>query len=289
MKRFLAGIFILIVTIPSASLTFPGCGKEPVSFHFIDVGHGDATLVRIPGGRDILIDTGRLSRAAALCAYLEDQGVRKLDRLILTHPHPDHIGGVFAVVDAFSPASLHDNGVQNKESDIFTEYTKLIESGQSPYQVLKTGDSFSYGPARFAILNSPGPVEWDLNADSMVIRIEVGETAILIAADLNIRGEKRLLESGNLLRSQVLRVGHHGAQDATSDDFLAAVSPQTAIVSVGTNPWGYPSAELLDRLEKDPAIELLRTDRDGTIVVETDGREFKVSKKRSSPSLETST
>lgn len=274
MKQILTSV--LMIAIYSALLIFSGCDQKPVRFHFIDVGHGDATLVRIPGGKDILIDTGRLSSGAKLCRYLEGQGVKKLDRLIVTHPHPDHIGGVFAVFDAFSPAILHDNGVQNSHSDIFIEYVNLMEEGKIHCQVLKAGDSFSCGPVDFTILNSPGPAEWDLNADSLVIRIEIGETTVLMAGDMNMRGERRLLDSGVDLRSEVLRVGHHGAADATSDDFLTAVSPALAIVSVGPNPWGYPSEELLDRLEKDPAVKLLRTDRDGTIVLETDGSTIQV-------------
>ncbi len=262
-----------------------------LELHFIDVGYGEAILLRAPDGGDILIDTGYPWAREKLFSYLKEQGVEELEYLIVTHPHPDHLGNAAAAAREFGARRLRDNGQRIDRFDAILTRERAEEyerefRGDDNYSVLKAGDSITAGELAIDVLWPPVPAPSDdWNTNSLVLMAHYREFRALLTGDLNIPGERMLLTAdGPDLRADLLKLGHHGAGDASSPEFVAAVSPEVAVVSVGPNPWGYPDEEMLGRLEA-AGIRLYRTDRDGDIVLRN-GKEGTVSREREGESGE---
>lgn len=246
--------------------------KEALEIHFIDIGYGDAVLVKKGGGEALLIDNGYPEKRRKLFDYLKEHEVRELDYLINTHPHPDHLGNAVAVLNNLRVKILMDNGQKIDQLDKWLT-GKMVEDyqehfrGHPSYRVLKAGDKIQWGEVLLEVLWPPDTTTYnDWNTNSLLIMLSYGELRALLAADFNERGERVLLRQKGLnLKADLLKVGHHGGGDATGPEFLRAVSPSWAVISVGENPWDYPSPNVLRRLEE-ARIEVFRTDREGTIV-----------------------
>ncbi len=250
--------------------------KNDLAVHFIDVGQGDSMLIILPDGKNVVLDTGSPSAGPYIVKYLQDHGIKQINHLISTHPHDDHIGGIFSIASEFEIDNFYDNGFNNFTSPLYAEYLKLVRSNKAKYNIIQAGDSFILGGAKIDILNPLLPPTGNLNVDSVVIKLVFGRINILLSADLEISGENRLLKAGTDLASHILKTGHHGDRGSSSDDFLEAVKPEAAIVSAGSiNEYGQPHKELLDRLRKSE-INIYRTDRNGNIVLKTDGRTYSI-------------
>ena len=267
MKRFWV-LVLLLFTFPFLSTL--ASSDEVGRIHFIDVGEGDSILLEIEG-KSALIDTGNLISGPRLVKYLKEKGIEKLDYLILTHPHPDHIGGVFFILPALKVEKIYDNGQEldglRKTCAIYRWYEDLVRKRKN-YAVLISGDSLSLGSLTLEVLWPPEvPTSSDFNAFSLLIMVKGGGFSCLLTGDLTAAGERELLIREVNLKADVLKVGHHGAEDATSEEFLEAVSPGIAVISVDKdNFWGYPSAKVLERLKK-AGVKVYRTDREGDIVL----------------------
>ena len=236
--------------------------------HFLDVGQGDATLVKC-GGHAMLIDAADDSKGTYLQNYLQKQGVTRLDYLILTHPDSDHIGGAPVVITKFDIGQVF---VSNYEKDNRT-YQKLIQAlddkGHSAVTP-KPGETFYLGSAAFTILGPDRTYE-DPNNASVVLLLRNGKTSFLFTGDAETEAEEELLENGMELRADVYHAGHHGSRTASSETFLDAVKPEYAVVSCGeNNSYGHPHAQTLN-VFRSRGIRLFRTDEQGCVVAESDG------------------
>ncbi len=265
-------IRILIVFIFFISLFACAFGQEAkLKLHFIDVGEGDAILIELANGKTCLIDTGNLITGFKVVKYLEKRGVRDLDYLIFTHPDIDHIGGAFFILQMLKAKNISDNGQDlsevTKYSDIYRWYADLVRKDKN-YRSLKTKDILFLGDVTLRVLWPPQSLLLsDSNANSLVIMLEYGKFRCLLTGDLTILGERKLLEEKVDLKADVLKIGHHGASDANCQEFLKAVSPRVAILSVNrANIRGYPAEEAISRLRK-LGIQLYRTDEDGDIIL----------------------
>jgi competence protein ComEC len=244
--------------------------------HFIDVGQGDSTLVMLPNGPNMLIDGGSRAGSDKLVKYLWDLGVRKIDFLVATHPHEDHIGGLPAVIDSFSVGSVYMPRVGHN-TKAFENLLLAIKNKKLTINTAKAGVKIITLPDLQADIIAPGSGSFDdLNDYSAVIKLTYKESTLLFTGDAEAIAEKQM--SGNL-RADVLKVGYHGSNTSTTQAFLGKVKPTIAVISCGKdNSYGHPHKEVLDRL-KLAGAEIYRTDLDGTVVLEVRNSRFEVRNK----------
>jgi len=257
-------IIVLTTTVYASSL----------SIHFINIGDGESTLIMLPSGKDILIDTGSPLSGIKVVQYLKSLDIKRIDHLVFTHPHYDHIGGIFSLMSYLKVINFYDNGFSNFKEDIYKDYISVTRQDITRYRILQAGESFKIDNLIIDILNPLLPPTGNLNADSIVMKLTYGSVKTLLVGDINFTTERRLLKLGVDLKSHVLKIGHHGEDDATSEEFLSAVNPEVVIISVSLQDiHARPHPGLLRRLQE-AGIKVYRTDRDGTIIVETDGKTY---------------
>jgi competence protein ComEC len=286
-------------------LWHPGLARHELAVTAIDVGQADALLVRTPHGHAFLVDAGgRLERGSlpdgespaeavgerVVVPFLIRSGVRHLDGILLSHPHGDHAGGVAPVLRTLGAGVLADSGQQYPGHAYHDALLAARERG-TPVLEARGGDVWStedgvrfrfYGPIEPYLSHTYN----DINNNSLVFRVEYGHFRMLFTGDAGEAAEKRMLESGDDLRADVLKVGHHGSAYSSSPAFLAAVHPSAAIISVGRhNLFGHPSERALSALQAVGA-RVYRTDEDGAITIRSDGEHTSIEpflRRQSSP------
>lgn len=248
--------------------------------HFINVGEGDSILIQMPKSKNILVDTGNLSAGYKVEKYLKSKKISQLESIIITHVHPDHVGGIFYILPQIKTKLIYYNGYNPQGYEFFLELENLAKDFSTPMRILKAGDQLFYREIRIEVLSPKSPLSGDMNRDSIVLKIILGKVSFLLTGDLNHSGEKGLIEEGVNLKSDVLKIGHHGAEDSSSEEFINKVNPRVAILSVGKdNRYGYPSSVVIERFKiKD--IPIYRTDFDGTIIIQTNGVAISVKKEK---------
>lgn len=248
---------------------------ESLKLFFLDVGKGDAIYIETPDTQRILIDTGNLISGYKVVQFLKKRGIKKLDILIITHPHPDHAGGVFHILQQIKANALYDNGQEldnDSDYDIYRWYNSIYRNGN--YRALKAGDSIPMGKVVINIL-WPYRFTSDWNENTLVLKIIYGETSFILMGDANTGIEKSLLKTSTGLKANLLKTGHHGAKDASSEEFIKAVSPEYAVISADkNNAQGDPESDVTERL-KNNGVKIFSTYRDGDIAFESDGKKIK--------------
>ncbi len=248
---------------------------------FLDVSQGDSTLLRLPDGITILVDTGSPAAGPMLVDNIRSLGIERIDHLIFTHPHDDHIGGIFNVLHEIEVSNFYDNGFDNHNSNLFWDYVRLVRNDVAKYQVLRAGNTLDFGDINIEVLNPIIPPTGNVNEDSVVLRVTYEKIRILLTGDVRSTGEKRILESGSELRSNILKVGHHGDSNGSTSSFLEQIDPEVAIVSVGMdNKYSKPHDDAVLRINSSGA-KVLRTDLHGHITFETDGTTYSIRTEKS--------
>ena len=241
----------------------------------LDVGHGDAILLTLPEGGNVLVDGGGLPFASldvgesVVLPFLLDRGVRRLDAVVVTHADFDHIGGLVTVVNELRVDAIWQGNPDrtDRERPAYRELRERADERNVAVRTLRAGENFELGGARFEVLAAgEGSLETS-NDRSVVLRIGYGGRHVLLTGDAEEALERRLVRSGMDLRADVLKLAHHGSRSSSSSAFLDAVQPQFAIVSARRNrSRPIPSALVLHRL-RERGIEYARTDRNGTVTV----------------------
>jgi competence protein ComEC len=254
-------------------------GDGSLSLTVLDVGQGDALVVRSPHGRVLLVDAGgsfdgRLDIGErVLGPFLWGQGIRRIDVLVLTHAHPDHVGGVPFLLKAFSVGEVWE-GPRPADDRAYVALDGALRRALPGRRVLARGASFHWDGVTIDVLGPrprgrPSVVR---NDDSLVLRLGFGGRSLLLTGDVEAPGEA-LLETG---RVEILKVAHHGSRTSSTGAFLARARPRVAVVSAGQrNPFGHPHPDVVRRLVGVGAA-LFRTDRDGAVTVATDGHHLRV-------------
>lgn len=244
----------------------------------IDVGQGDAIAVRTPQGRWVLFDAGRsdVKRDAGMTTivpYLRARG-GPLVMFVLSHPHADHAGGAATVLKSMRPAAYLDAAFAGGSSPYRKSLAEAVRVGVA-WRRARTGDVVTIDGVRFRVL-APDSA-WtvglkDPNLASVVVRLEYGASTMLFTGDAEAPEERWLIDrSPSLLRADLLKVAHHGSGTSTTSEWIDAVRPRVALVSVAArNFYGHPDPAVMRRLSEAGAT-VLRTDQLGAVVARTDG------------------
>ncbi|MBE7027737.1 MAG: MBL fold metallo-hydrolase [Ruminococcaceae bacterium] len=242
--------------------------EDLLNVHFIDVGQGDCSFIELPNGENMLIDAGEKTESDKVIKYIKQQGAEKIDFLIGTHPHSDHIGGLVQVINEFEIGKMYMPKAGNSTKTFENLLDQIEENNVDVYTARAGVLLYEDEKIKIQIL---APVFSDyesLNDYSVVIRIDYGETSFLFMGDAEELSENEIKEDVNC---DVLKVGHHGSGTSSSNQFLSRARPKFAVISVGeNNDYGHPSKSVLDRLSRIGA-EILRTDKSGDIIIKSDG------------------
>ncbi len=254
--------------------------KTSAVVHFIDVGQADASCIVLPDGETLLIDAGSNASEHQLLSYLEKYGIRHIDYAVFTHPHEDHIGGAEAVLGACEvDCVILPQAVST--SVTYEVMLDAIAAEGCSVQYGVPGSTYMLGDASFSIL---GPVSTDdenLNNASIILSLQYGQNKFLFTGDAEEAAETEvLLREPAALNADVLKVGHHGSSTSSSEVFLAAVSPDVAVISCGeNNEYGHPHTSTLARLSLF-TDHIIRTDQLGSVRVYSDGNVLWVQSER---------
>lgn len=288
------GMWLVTVLIVAVFPFSPQWDKGKLTVTILDVGQGDSIFAVSPGGRTLLIDGGGAFGGfpgheehngvdpgeEAVSPYLWSLGFKKIDVVALTHAHQDHIGGLSAVLQNFHVGELwigrEVSGAVLKKLETLATKKKIAISHEL------RGQKFNWEGAQGEFL-WPENLADDTaaspkNNDSLVLKLHFGNRTVLLPGDAEKQAERQILAENNedALHADVLKIGHHGSKNSTMPEFLATVHPSIAVISAGEdNPYGHPSPELLERLQN-ANIRILRTDRDGSVHILTDGKKIEV-------------
>ncbi|WBW97444.1 MBL fold metallo-hydrolase [Oceanirhabdus sp. W0125-5] len=275
----------LVILVSMLMLFLGGCKLQEVSsvdksiegsniegklkIHYIDVGQADAILIE-QEGNNMLIDAGNNDDKEVLLSYLKNNGIKRLEYVIGTHPHEDHIGSLDAVIEEFEIGKVLMPKVTHTTKTFKDVVTQTKKKGLK-FTTPKIGEVFELGEGKFTVL-APNSTEYkDMNDYSIVIRFEYKQRSFLFTGDAEAHSEEEIIHTGLELRSDVLKAGHHGSSSSSSIEFLKKVKPKYAIISCGKdNDYGHPHKEIIERFNKQ-GIKMLRTDELGTIVCLSDG------------------
>ena len=241
--------------------------ESSFSIHFIDVGQADAALVECDG-HYMLIDGGNKADSNVIYSVLKQASVPKLDIVVGTHAHEDHIGGLPGAFN-YTTADITLCPVTYYDSETFEDFARYAEQNGGGITIPTVGDTFSLGSAVIKILGVNGGS--DTNDTSIVLRIDYGQTSFLFTGDAEREAEQAILNTGADLSATILKVGHHGSDTSTTYPFLREIMPQYAVISVGDgNSYGHPTGDVLSRL-RDAGVTTFRTDMQGDIICTSDG------------------
>jgi competence protein ComEC len=274
----------LSVFWPAAEVAIRRPGMLRVSV--IDVGEGDAVLVEFPRGETMLVDAGPRTGtydagAEVVVPFLKRRGISRIDFLVLTHPHSDHIGGVCSVLKHCDVRRVVDSG-QPERSSLYTEYLNAVRFLCPRHETIQKGDMLGVTSLARVYVLSPVPdlLSYDtsdqkanLNNTSVVLKMVYGSMSFLLVGDAERTAEDGMVSAyDNFLASGFLKAGHHGSSTSSSEVFVASVNPSYVVISVGkNNKFRHPSPSVVRRFDASEA-ELMRTDDDGAIIIESDGQ-----------------
>ncbi|SFL97188.1 ComEC/Rec2 family competence protein [Pelosinus propionicus] len=284
------GVFLVALVMLIAA----GCVKDkainvsqgqtnfPLTVKVLDIGQGDAILIRAVG-QTVLVDTGDTGTKDNLVAYIKKEGITTIDKVIITHPHADHLGGMSAVLENFKVNQIYDSG-QTTTTVLYRKYLSLVQSKKIPFSVLTAGmEIVITNDIKLKILAPEQPFirDSELNNNSIVAKLMYRDFSMLLTGDAEKESEERMLKKYKKeLKSTILKSGHHGSNTSSSPSFLKAVSPEAAIISLGANnDYHHPHPSTLKKYNE-AKMKIYRTDTDGTVTINSDGAAYTITKEK---------
>lgn len=272
------GIAIVLLVIPVFWFIYHAPTKLEVDF--LDIGQGDAILIKTPHGQNVLIDGGPDNKIIKRLGENLSWWDKTIDLMIVSHPHDDHINGQIDAIKRYKVKRILYTGVVHN-SPSYIEWLELVRDKKIPITIIDRPQIIKLSNDCWLDILYPGEsvlgkeVE-NLNNSSMVIKLVYGKTKFLFTGDAEAEAEQEMLKGSVDLSANVLKAGHHGSDTSSSQEFLEAVNPETAVIQVGKgNDFGHPSRRVVKRLER-LDVKILRNDLEGTIKIFSDGDKIKV-------------
>ncbi len=286
---------LLLITILLILTACGSTGNQVDSFsgeiraHFIDVGHGDAIVVELreEDSRYImLIDAGPELDDNPVVTYLKDMNLSRIDLLVATHPHHDHIGGMVEVINNFEITKVIDSGIESVESDYYLDYIAALEENNIEMIIGRNGMNIGLvKDINFEIIHPAGSPPDDssgtvVNNYSVAGQIRYNQIGFLFTGDIGRDAEEEILNRRVNIKNEILKIAHHGSISSSTSDFINKVKPKVAVIQCpeglgGTSYLSLPNDEVIERL-KDSGAEVYRNDYHGNIVVSTDGLSYSI-------------
>lgn len=262
-------VFLSIIIIISF---LTGCNKDHLlSIHIIDVGQGDSILIQTPNKKNILVDGGDEDAQHIVKNYLKRKKVKSLDIIIATHPDTDHIGSLDYIVENFSVKSIY-MPEQSVDSESYINLVNSCNSKKLTPEYLYKGDNINIEKNIDINVLSPSYIQGDNNLNSIIFTLDFNQNSFLFTGDAEEENESDIINSFDLDYVDFLKVGHHGSNSSTTDEFIKETSPDVAAISCGyKNSYGHPHKQTLENLSKHSVLTY-RTDQIGDIVFFSDGQ-----------------
>lgn len=287
MKSYVAGlaaaaVVATLVTFSGVAPMEPAAAATNLQVHFIDVGQADSFLIQLPNGQNMVVDGGNNADGTAVVNFIKSKGISHLDYVVGTHPHEDHIGGLDNVINSFGVTKVYmPNATSTTQTynDVITAIRNKGLSVTTARAGVTLFNTTANGLTLKAVMVAPNSSSYsNLNEYSAVIRLTYGSTNFLLTGDAEGVSENEMLNSGQTISANILKVGHHGSRTSSSAAFLDRVKPSAAVITVGlNNDYGHPHQETIDRL-KARGIKIYRTDLQGTLTFTTTGSGWLVNK-----------
>lgn len=266
--------FCLVVWFPAISLPLSD-KSEYLTVSFLDVGQGDAIHVKTPDGYELLIDGGPSSGVLRELSLSRSFFDRTIDVVIATHPDKDHIAGLIDVLDRYKVGWIIQTNTKN-ETPVSRAFSEAVNNEDATVVAAWTGQVFKLGASTTVKILSPegDTTDWNSNTSSIIVQVVYGDTEFMLTGDAPQSIEEYLAgKYGNVLESEVLKLGHHGSKTSSAESFLDFVDPKFAVVSAGSdNRYGHPNQEVIERVE-DRKVSILSTAEIGTVVFQSNGEE----------------
>lgn len=244
---------------------------------FLDVGQGDAIFIESPTGVQILVDGGPGRSTLRALGSVMPFYDRSIDALLVTNPDQDHFAGFLDVLERYRVSQIFEPGTE-KNSEAYQDFQRHVEAEAAEHLIARRGQVLDLGGGAYLRVLFPDRdvSGFDTNTGSVVAQLIYGETEVLLMGDAPEAIEKYIVSlDGGALKSDILKIGHHGSKTSTSNELLGLAAPSVAIASLGAdNRYGHPHAEVVERLQKFE-IPFLRTDEEGTVVYRSNGKIFK--------------
>ncbi len=245
---------------------------DMLKVHYIDVGQGDSILIQNKN-LNMLIDGGTRESAEKLLSYLKSNNISTLDYVVATHPHEDHIGSLDDVINNFDVGNIW-MPKKSASTKVFSDLAQAISNKGLKAEQPEVGSSIKLADANITVLAPVRDDYTDTNDWSIGLKVEYKNNSFILTGDAESTSESDILETNLNLKADVLKAGHHGSSTSTSEQFLAKVNPTYAVISLGEeNSYGHPHIETLQKF-KDNNIIVYRTDRNGTIIANSDGNKI---------------
>lgn len=271
----LLSVLVLLAGTVLYGINLPNNGSDidpsayPMEVHYIDVGQADSALV-ICEGQAMLIDGGNTADSRLIASYLKNEDIKELEYVVCSHAHEDHVGGLSAALSTVNVCRVFapETGADTKA---YKNFVKKAKEQDCAIETPSAGEKIPLGSGTVEFLGPITEKGRELNSTSIVLKITYGNTSFLFTGDAERDEEQEILDSGADLKATVLKAGHHGSSTSTTYPFLRAVMPQYAVISCEKgNSYGHPHRETLSKLS-DAGTEVLRTDKNGTIIMLSDG------------------
>ncbi|MBZ9692220.1 MULTISPECIES: ComEC/Rec2 family competence protein [unclassified Clostridium] len=268
---FIIFAILFMIRYLNLNVNYYDCNNN-IIVHYIDVGQGDAALIQV-NNINMLIDSGPKESRNKILDYLQSLNIKKINYIVATHPHEDHIGNMAKIIKTYGLYKFYAPKIENTTSTFEKMIDALKDKNLKINVIKKDTNSIDLGKNTDVTIFSPIKDSYDnINNYSPVIKIQYGDTSFLFTGDAEKEVENEiLLDSNNNIRSDVIKIGHHGSSTSSSKSFIEKVNPSIAIISVGAdNKFNHPNKSTIDCLTKNN-IKIYQTNKENTIILSSDG------------------